>query len=615
MRKWIKLGVGGCGVVCSGFLVFYLCAFLFPLDILSALNRVTIYDIHDDVIYESNFSKRVFWYRLEDYPLELVDFIVEIEDQRFYEHSGFDGIRILKALYNNILQGSIVEGGSSISQQMAKNMFLSNEQTLSRKIKELFYAVQMEMQYSKETILEGYLNTLYFGHGIYGFHDASEYYFDMPLEDCSVAQMVMMIGIINGPSIYSPYINYEASMNKTRTLIQYLYDNKQLDKTTYEKAIQENIILSTQTHQNDPNSYYIQAVLDQYQSMNIKKQNIAIYTTYDPTIQKALSESISQNASKDECETSGIILNPENGAIYALAGGKDAIISEYLRPLYSKRQVGSTIKPLLYYEALLYGFTPATQFHSSPTSFQIDDTSVYAPTNFDKRYSYRDISMINAISLSDNIYAMKTHMFLGENVLSDALEMFDIHVKPLPSIALGTCEMSLFELTSIYNTFANMGYYTKPSFIEAIYQDNELIYENPYQSQKYLKEDETLLLNQMLTSPYDIKNKTVSYPTLYNLEPNVKIAVKSGTSDFDSLIVGFNTEYTIGIWSGFDDGRFLESKYYNISKLSLRDTFNKIYQNQEGGWYNMTPNIEARIVDPITGETSLLGSEYWFIKE
>ena len=566
-------------------------------------------------MYESNFNKNVEWVELNEYPNELIDYLISIEDQRFYNHIGFDTIRIVKAIYNNVLSNRIVEGGSTITQQMSKNLFLSNEQTFIRKFKELFYSIQMEFQYSKEEILENYLNTLYLGHGIYGFHEASNFYFNKPLKDCSVSEFVTLIGIINGPTLYSPYNDYEASMSKRNDLLYYLYINNMIDENTYHSSINEQIMLSNKKVEKEIHSYYIQAVIDEISDMQIENNNIQVYTNYNQKAQIALTNSISKHSSKDECETSGIILEPETGAILALTGGKNALTSEYIRPLHSKRQVGSTIKPLLYYHALEAGFTPSTKFMSSPTSFQIDDKSVYAPTNFDNKYPYREISMINAISVSDNIYAMKTHLFLGSEILSHSLNKFNVNVNPIPSLALGTCEMTLLQLTSIYNTFANLGYYNQPNLIKNIYSNNELIYENKMNSIKYFNMDETMVLNQMLTSPFDIKNKTISFPTLFNMNPNVKVAAKSGTSNYDSLIVGFNSEYTIGIWSGFDDGRFLDDDYYNISKLVFKDAFNKLYEDDISGWYTMSENIESKIVDPITGNESLLGSEYWYIKK
>ena len=615
MKKLTKFVLGFITLFTFMFFSFCLCAKCIPLNIEDKRERIVIYDNDSNVMYESSYNKEITWYELDEYPNELIDLLVYIEDQRFYKHIGFDPIRIIKAFYNNVLSRRIVEGGSTITQQMSKNLFLSNNQTFTRKFIELFYSVQMELQYSKEEILENYLNTLYLGHGIYGFHKASEFYFNKPLKDCSVAEMTTLIGIINGPTIYSPYNDYEASINKRNQLLNYLYINEYINEDNYEQAINEQIQLSNNKIEKDIHSYYIQAVLDEINTLKIKDNNISIYTNYDEKAQKALTDNINKNSSKDECETSGIILEPNTGAILALSGGKNSLISEYIRPLYSKRQVGSTIKPLLYYHALEAGFTPSTQFLSSPTSFQIDDKTVYAPTNFDDKYPNRDISMINAIAVSDNIYAMKTHLFLGSEVLSNSLKKFNVKSEAIPSLALGTSEMTLLQLTSIFNTFANLGYYNKPTLINRIYSNDNLIYENKIESIKYFNQDETTILNQMLTSPFDIKNKTISYPTLFNMNPNVKVAAKSGTSNYDSLIVGFNTEYTIGIWSGFDDGRFLEEEYYNISKLVFKDTFNQLYEDDKSGWYTMSNNIESKIVDPITGNESLLGSEYWYIKK
>lgn len=595
--------------------IFFSCAKFIPLDFTGKQEKITIYDVNQELIFESNFNKELHWVELEDYPDLVIDLILLIEDQRFYEHLGFDPIRIIKALINNIQAQKVVEGGSTISQQMAKNLFLTNEQTLSRKFSEIFVASQMEMQYSKEDILESYLNTLYFGHGIYGFHEASRFFFDQELKDCSIAQVTMMIGVINGPAIYSPYINYDASIDKTHTLLTYLKNVGYLNEKEYISSINENINLTEEKYEKSDSSYFIQAVLDEIHHKKLDtSKGLSIYTSYDPNVQKALTNAIKKHASKDECETSGVILNPDNGNILALCGGKNSTTSEYIRPLYSKRQVGSTIKPLLYYKALEMGFTPSTSFMSSPTNFQVDDTTVYSPINYAQKYPYRDISMINAIAVSDNIYAMKTHLFLGMETLAEALEMFDIKADPLPSLALGTSEMTLLQLTTIYNTFASMGIYHKPTLIQAIYQEDQIVYDNNQEYKEVFNMDTTIILNQMLTSTFDLKNKTVTMPTLYNVQPNVKVAAKSGTSDFDSLIVGFNPEYTVGIWSGFDDGRTLKEEYFHISKNVFKDTFNTLYENDVYAWYPMTHNIESKIVDPISGKEALLGSEYWYIK-
>lgn len=596
--------------------VFFLCARLIPLNLAAQAEKITLYDKNQQVFYETNFHSEMEWTSFEEYPKTLVDLVVEIEDKRFYHHLGFDPIRISKALLENLSSFEIREGGSSITQQLAKNLFLTNEQTFTRKMKELFYAVQMEMQYSKEHILEAYLNSVYFGHGIYGFNSASTFFFGMPLSELSISQLVLLIGIINGPSLYSPRINETLSLERRNLLLGFLHQQNFLSDQEFQTAINEPIILASQEKEQDFNDYYIQAVLDELHQKKIDlTQGLEVYTSYDPDAQKALSHSIQEKATKDDLQSSGILLNPQDGGVLALMGGKDYAQSQYIRPLYSKRQVGSSIKPLLYYQALHHGFTPSTTFLSTATTFQIDETTAYAPTNFSSRYPEREISMINAIAVSDNIYAMKTHLFLGMHVLSNSLNDFGIKAQPIPSLALGTCEMTLLELAKIYNTFASGGTYHEPYFIKAIYSNQNLVYEHQNQSIQMLDYEETLILNQLLLAPFDIKARTIFIPTLVNIKSEISVAAKSGTSDFDSLIVGYNPDYTIAIWSGFDDARILNSEYFEISKHIFRSVMDSLYVNErKGGWYMKTRNIESRIVDPVSGEENMLGSEYWYKK-
>lgn len=620
MRKFIKLVVSFWFMTMLCVLVFYACAFLIPLDLENRKENITLYDQNMHVIYESNFMKELSWNSLDEIPINVQDIMIAIEDQHFYEHTGFDPLRILKALLTNLQQGDIVQGGSTISQQMAKNLFLSNEQSFSRKLKELFYAVQMEMQYDKETILEGYINTLYYGHGVYGIISASEFFFGKQLNECSLAEIAMLIGIPNGPALYSPLINEENAKERQELILYLLKNHDIITKQEYDEAIQETLIYST-NQQQDNDAYYIQSVLDELtvlskqHSFSLDK-GIRVLTYFDPAIQQVLSDTVRKYQLENELEVSAVVLKPFSSAIIALQGGKDYTISEFNRVLYAKRQAASTLKPLLYYSALQSGFTPSTTFLSTKTSFQIDAVTSYAPTNYNDAYPVRDISMINAIAMSDNIYAVKTHLFLGMDTLSQSLRAFDIKADPLPSLALGSIDVSLLELSKIYNTFASMGYYYEPSFISAIYSESgERLYETSQQKKRYLDQDTTLILNQMLTSTFDLKNKTVNFPTMYGYEPKVTTAAKSGTSDFDSWVIGFNPQYTVGVWCGFDDSRYLDKQYYNVSKHIFQDTFSSLYENASSDiWYQTSSQIETRLVEPITGDPALLGSTYWYKK-
>lgn len=600
-----------------GCFIFYGVAKFIPLDLDAKAEKISIVDSNHTLIYESNFKKNSTWIPLSDYPQLLKDIVIGIEDRRFYSHIGFDPIRLTRAMFNNIKARAIVEGGSTITQQTAKNLFLTNEQTFERKLFELFYAAQMEMQMSKEEILEGYLNTIYFGHGIYGFHDASSYFFNRELNECTLGQLTMLAAIPNGPSLYSPYIDLNRAIQRQHLLLDQLFSQNIITSSALKQAKTEPLLLGKQNTESSANLYAVQAILDELKVLKIDaSQGLTVYTSFDQKIQKQFLHAFQRHQSDDECESSGIILEPYTGNILALQGGKDYTVSQYIRPLYAKRQVASTIKPLLYYNALAEGFTPSTTFLSTPTTFQLDENQTYAPTNYNQVYPNREISMINAIGLSDNIYAIKTHLFLGENVLADSLHAFGIQAEAYPSLALGAEEITLLQIATIYNTFASTGLYTKPSFIQSIQNSHgQIIYEKNNMPQKILNYDITLILNQLLTATYDPKNRTFAYPTMYGAQPQIPVSIKSGTSDYDSLVIGYNPDYTIAVWSGFDDARELKKNYYSISRDIFKDTFNELYENQTTfPWYQKSPALISKIVDPVSGKESLLGSEYWYLR-
>lgn len=606
--------------ILSCIITFYMYAFFNRLSLDEQRNNITIYDQDGEVMYESNFTRSMSWTDIDDIPQFIQDAFVAVEDKRFYYHAGVDPLRIIKALGTNLLHGDILQGGSTITQQYAKNLFLTNEQTISRKVQELFYAVCLEMQYSKKNILEGYLNTIYFGHGIYGIKEAAEYFFETDINDLTTAQVAMLVGIPNGPSIYSPYLNEEQSQNRQQLMLSVFLENGLIDESTYTQAINETLQLANHDTAEDQeiNQYYVDAVLEELSTMDLDlEQELNIYTYYDKKAQQALTTAISQNVSTDsELETAAIITQPFTAGILAIAGGKDYTVSQYNRAIYANRQVASTIKPLLYYCALTQGFTPTTKFVSQKTTFRISDTEQYSPSNYGDLYANDEITMINALALSDNIYAVKTHLFLGVETLHNTLLEFGISQSQAnPSEALGTVNMSLLELSSIYTTFASEGLYSTPTFIRSISNAEDEIYKHEPEIIQLLDRDTTLVLNQMLRAPFDIQNKNFTLPSMYGYEPNTTMAAKSGTSDWDSLVMAYNPEYVIGIWCGFDDNRNLGKSNYTIDKLIFQDTMNALYEEQSGPWYQMSDAIEERQINPITGEDDESGSVYWFLKD
>lgn len=609
-------------IITTILLMVYTYAYFDKLSLNDMKNSISIYDQSNTLMYQSNFKKNMEWTPLTQIPTLIQEAFVSVEDKRFYRHVGFDPIRIIKAIFTNLKNRDVIQGGSTITQQYAKNLFLTNEQTLHRKIQEFFYSARLEMQYSKQEILEGYLNTLYYGHGVYGVKKASDFFFHKPLDALSIEEVAVLIAIPNGPAIYSPFLHPENTDQRKNLVLSVLYHNELIDQQQYETAKQAPLqYASLEDNQEKPryDEYFIDATIQTLQTLSgfSHDQQLHIYTSYDNDIQNYVQQSIDQFMPKEEeLECAAIVVEPFTGHILAISGGKDYTLSQYNRSMYAQRQIASTLKPLLYYTALAQGFHPSSTFLSQATTFQVGNEA-YAPQNYNQKYPNRNISMINAIAMSDNIYAIKTHLFLGTNTLHQALLDFGIEQsQETPSLALGTVNMSLLELSKIYNTFASEGLLKEPSFIQKITdKDGNILYEANPDNKRILDRDLTLILNQMLTSTYDLKNKTTSYPTMAGFSPNTTVGVKSGTSDWDSWVIGFNPNYTIGFWTGYDDNRLLTKEYYEVAKQMFQAVFNALYKEGAGPWYQPSNALEVRYVNPISGELNSNGSSYWYLKE
>jgi membrane peptidoglycan carboxypeptidase len=584
---------------------------------------LVIKDDQNETFFESCYQMDILWTPLNDLPDLLIEGTVAVEDKRFYQHHGYDPIRIMKALYKNIASQNIVEGASTITQQTIKNLYLTQEKTYSRKIKELFLSVEAELHYTKEEILETYFNTLYYGHGIYGIQNASQFYFNKSSDELTVAETAMLIGIPNSPNNYSPYLNEEKSRNRQLIVLNVMKNQNLITQQQYNQAKQEKLMLAdfkTQSR-SEVYGYYKDAVMQQCRELGFCRSNqdhFIIYTYYDKKLQKTLQNEFDRQLENTDMQAAGIIMEPYTFHIKAIQGGSNYYETQYNRALYSKRQSGSTIKALLYYLALTEGFTPSTCFDSTQTTFQISETVSYTPENYRSLYAEMPISLIHAIATSDNVYAIKTHLFLGTDALYNALNDFGIQQdESTVSMALGTTDFPLMDLAMIYNTFASEGLWQKPSFIKKITDVNgKILYERKEEPVRLLKEDETLVLTSLLRAPFDIKNVNVSGPSLLGYEPYTTVSAKSGSSDWDSLIVGYNPQMTLALWNGYDENKALTTTdERKICRTIFKEVFNAIYPKENTGpWYIPNDNILTQRVNPITGHFSNSGSLYWYLK-
>ena len=325
----------------------------------------------------------------------------------------------------------------------------------------------------------------------------------------------------------------------------------------------------------------------------------------------------------DDLQVAGMMMNPNNGEVLALVGGKDYSKSQFNRALKAKRQIGSTMKPILYYSALENGFTSASCFTSEKTTFNFSNGKNYTPSNYNDTYANGAITMGAAISYSDNIYAIKTHLFLGENNLLKMSKKLGIQssLRPNPSLALGTSEMSMGELVEAYSSFANMGYKVKKHLITKIEDSNgEIIYQYNDPKEKILNENLTFILNEMLTYTYDKAFINYTYPTVISLLPKIshKYAIKTGTTDTDMWIVGYNKNAVLSIWNGYDNNKTIEKTEHNYHKNIWIDSMESYLKDKNNDWYDIPSDVVGTLVNPITGETVKEGDKnakiFYFLK-
>ena len=580
-------------------------------------NSIYMYDKDNKTFYEGNNGTKK-WVSLKDISPYLINATIYSEDKNFYSHNGFDIPRIFMSLFINIKNKELSQGASTISQQYARNLFLTFEKTWKRKIKEAWYAFKLENTYSKDEILEGYLNTINYGNGILGIENASYYYFNKSSKDLNLEEASILAGIPKSPNNYSPLNNEKMAKKRQKQILKTLVDNNIITKNEANKAYNKKLTFYGKKDNLNLNTimYYQDAVINELKELKIisedtiKQEGLKIYTTLDTKAQLILEQNINNNLeNKKDMQAASIMMNPKNGEIIALAGGKDYSKSQYNRAIKAKRQVGSTMKPLLYLAALQEGLTPATTFLSKPTTFNLDNNKLYSPKNYGDIYPNDYITMALAIAYSDNIYSVKTHKFLGENTLVDISEKLGITSKlsANASLPLGTSEITMDEFTNAYATLANTGISVNKHLIRKIENGKgEVIYKYKDNTQQIVNNKYIFILNEMLSKTYDTSLKDYTTPTCASIRPKLtkKYAVKSGTTDYDLWTIGYNKDIVVSVWTGYDDNRKLSSKEYKYAKSIWADTIEDYLRDKEDNWYDKPEDVVGVITDLYTGKVA-----------
>jgi len=630
MKKFKGLGKIFVGIFMI-FLLFniglYLYCYITPKLEINKAQGYYLYDNDGNLLFNDSEE----WIALENISSYLIDATINTEDKFFYEHLGFDFLRIGKAMIKNITTGSLKEGASTITQQYARNLFLNYEKTWSRKIDEAILAAELEAHYTKEEILEGYLNTINYG-GVYGIENASWYYFGHSASELNLAEASMLAGIPQSPANNSPLTNLENAKNRQEVVLLSMYNNKSISREEMSSAINYNLNYIGKTNQSNLENilYFRDAVMEELNGISTIPKSLLdtgsfkIYTTLDVDAQESLENAVKNNmVNSGEIQVAGMMMNPNDGGVLAMIGGTDYSTSQFNRAINSKRQVGSTMKPILYYSALENGFTSASCFTSEKTTFNFSGKQTYNPSNYNDIYANGSISMGAAIAYSDNIYAVKTHLFLGENNLISTANRLGIEsqLQAIPSLALGTGEISMIELVESYSSFANMGYKVESHFIEKI-EDSEgnVLYQYNNKKEAILNSNLTFILNEMLTYTYDKSFVDYNYPTVISLLPEItnKYSIKTGTTDSDLWIVGYNKNAVLSIWNGYDDNRDITDDDKNYHKNIWIDTMEVFLKDKDNTWYDIPENIVGTLVNPITGQLAKEGDDntkiFYFLK-
>jgi len=492
--------------------------------------------------------------------------VIASEDERFFSHHGIDFRGITRAFVTNILTGHISEGGSTITQQLARTLFLNLNKTVTRKIAEIILALQIERKYTKEEIFELYLNHTYWGHNAYGAESASNILFGKHAADLTLGEAAMMAGIIKAPEFYSPYKSLKFAKTKQRMVLGKMVSQSYISQSQEYAALKEPIVLKMKRLNKYKyaapyfTTYVLAQLIEQFGFDRVYKGGLRVYTTLDMKDQKNAEDTVElfkKNESKkyNFSEIALLSIDTRTGEIKAMVGGFDFDKSEFNRATQAKRPTGSSFKPFVYAAAIEKGLSPTHIIIDGPTSFDVPVTKwtpkgKWEPKNFDKKYR-GPVTMRYALENSLNIPSVKLLQEVGiDNAIAMAKKagIKGELVNGL-SLALGTSDLTLLDMTSAFGTFANLGIHAKPYSISKILGRNgELIFKNEPRLNRTIDEN-------VAETTVDIMRGVLTKGTGYKGRINRPAAAKTGTTqDYkDAWFIGFVPQLVTGVWVGNDN--------------------------------------------------------------
>ncbi|MGF1515430.1 MAG: transglycosylase domain-containing protein [Elainellaceae cyanobacterium] len=524
------------------------------------INGTLLDSLHDEV------NREVV--NLEQITPNLKRAVLAIEDSHFFSHRGVNPTGVARAFVANLQEGSTVEGGSTVTMQLVKNLFLTPERTLSRKVAEAILALRIEQIFSKDQIFEMYLNQVYWGHNTYGVETAAQSYFNKSATDLSLAESAMMAGLIQAPEDFSPFLDYPLAKQRQAIVLERMRRLAWITQAEYEAAKQEPIRLGQVTSFRKSQSPFVtdavrQELIDRFGREAVLKGGMRVQTTIDVNFQRMAEEVVQQEYQRLQWrglyadQIALVAVDPRTHFVKAMVGGVDYSASQYNRATQARRQPGSAFKPLVYYTALASGnYSPGSIINDAPVSYP-DGNELYSPRNYDGTFAGA-MTLQRALELSRNVPAIKLGQSVGIDKVIEVARSLGIvsPIEPVVSLPLGSVDLTPMEIAGAYATFASGGWGSETTFVVQVADSTgTLLLDNRPNPKRILDPWAVASLNQMLQG-------VINQGTGKNAQIGRPAAGKTGTtsSERDIWFIGYVPQLSVSVWVGNDDYRPLSGR-------------------------------------------------------
>lgn len=521
---------------------------------------------------EQDLSETRLYLKREQFPEFLVDALLTTEDRDFYQHDGISPVSILRALVANLKAGRTVQGGSTLTQQLAKNLFLSREKTLWRKVREAYIALILDYRYNKDRILEAYLNEVYLGQSegvaVHGFGLAARLYFGIPIQELRIDQLALLVGMVKGPSYYNPLKNPERAKERRDLVLRLMMQQELLTARQYEQAVSRRLDIQEHPQIASRQPAYFQQLKnelrdkmgDRFHSLS----GLKVFTTLDPVSQSLLERSIQQKLpnleaiSGGELEAAAVAVDRTSGEIRAMVGGKRTGYDGFNRAINASRQIGSLIKPAVYLTALASPteYSLATTLVDQPITMKGSKGTLWQPKNFDNQFR-GNVPLYQAMAKSLNIPTVTLGVKLGIPRVTQTLEALGVNrdeIRPVPSMFLGSISLTPYQVAQMYQTLTNSGQKAPLTALRVVKDLN-----NQVQYQSLPKKQSTVDEQAAWLTTFAMKKAVTEGTGIYlNQEFGwAALAGKTGTSNDsrDSWFVGVDGREVVTVWVGRDDNQ------------------------------------------------------------